>query len=186
MMHLSKKKQALIFIIGSAINLLLFCLTKYTAFPLWMDYSGTLYITAFCGPFTGAVSLVVHTLLLCLLIDKAAAILPALAIMAIMAVIWFFGQDDTKSIRKSLSVGYISVLAATFVNTIVFVCCKAPLGRYAFYGDIFKAATQSGGKFFASLLLASGLITEVILSLAIVGIAWLLTPKRGDNLIFRK
>ncbi len=181
------KKQILIFTIGSLLNLLLFCLTKYTAFPFWLDYTGTLYITALCGIVMGSVSFLIHTVLLWVLIDGAVSLLPAIPIILVMATIYLFIKDDSKSVIKNFAMALCSITIAFISNVLIFLCCKTPIGRYEVYSDIFKSLTSDFGKFYAAFCTSAAItFSELLLCFMILAVASVLTPRRSDNLTFKK
>ena len=184
----SVKKQIFIFIIGSILNLLLFCITKYTPFPFWPDYAGTLYIAVLCGPILAIPSLILHTAIPCMIIDGAgwSALLPAISILLVILLIYYSHKSGEKNAYKSISTAFLSGIVCFICNTVIFLCCKMPLGRYAIFSEIFSAGINTGGKLFASVVLAAAIsFTEIFLTFIILECAWLLTPKR-ENIIFKK
>ncbi|MBQ8605719.1 MAG: hypothetical protein IJ408_03195 [Clostridia bacterium] len=187
MTRLSAKKQILIFIIGSVLNLLLFALTHYTKFPIWLDHTGTLIISLTCGPILGIASLILHTVIVFVFVFRWSALLQMIPILAIVLIIYYFNKDEGKSFYKDLSVALCSASSAFIINTLIFLCCPAPLGRYEYYCEAFAVLTQAGSKLWASII-TSGAISfiEVLLSFLILSVLMLILPKRDENLIFKK
>ena len=168
-------------------NLLLFCLTKYTGFPFWLDYTGTLYITALCGIAMGCASLIIHTILLWILIDGAVSLLPALPVLLVIVIIHLFIKEDSKSIIKSFAMALCSISGAFICNVLILLCCKSPVGRYGIYSNIFSSLVSDFGKFNASFYTGAAItFSEMLLCFLILSAVSLLTPRRSDNLIFRK
>lgn len=183
----SPKKQTLLFIIGSAINLALFCLSKYTAFPLWLDYTGTLYITALCGPMFGFLSFIIHTALLVTLIDGWTAIIAAIPILFVCFIGYLFGKEDDKSLQGGLAAAFLALVSAFVSSTAVFYCVSSLPHRYSSYTALFETVINDSGKFFGAVTIASvTTLTEVLLMLVLFAIAWLITPKSNETLIFKK
>ena len=87
-MRRSSSKQHILFLIGCAANIVLFCLSKYLHFPLWLDFTGSFYITAVCGPLPGVISFLLHITLLAVLIDGAGALWLALPMLFAGAVVY--------------------------------------------------------------------------------------------------
>ncbi len=87
-MRRSSSKQLILFLIGCAANIVLFCLSKYLHFPLWLDFTGSFYITAVCGPLPGVISFLLHITLLAVLIDGAGALWLALPMLFAGAVVY--------------------------------------------------------------------------------------------------
>lgn len=183
----SSKKQALLFIIGSAINLTLFCLSKYTVFPFWLDYTGSIYITALCGLPLGLLSLIIHTALLTALIDGWSALITVIPILLVCIIGHLFGKQPDKSLHAGLAAAFIALVSAFISHTAVLLCVSSLPKRYGSYTPLFELVANSSGKLSGAVTTASVItFTDILLTLLLFTLAWLITPKSNENIIFKK
>lgn len=187
-MRNSPLKQTVLFVVGCVVNLIFFSLSKYLSFPLWLDYTGSFYITVMCGPILGFISVLVHTLLLVILVDGAAALwlfLPAAAICAVLTM-----QMKAAEMRSEFSnwkIATLTTTAAWVMNFLSFICSPNLPGRYFIYNEAFKAICNSNGKFISSLILSAGItLPETLISLALLLGMIIISPKSHNGLSFRK
>ena len=80
-MRRSSSKQLILFLIGCAANIVLFCLSKYLHFPLWLDFTGSFLYYGGMRPLPGVISFLLHITLLAVLIDGAGALWLALPML---------------------------------------------------------------------------------------------------------
>lgn len=188
-MRFSIKKQILLFIVGSILNAVLFCLTRYTGLyenmPFWVDYTGSVYISILCGPLIGGISLILHTVAISILLGKY-AFLSAIPIVLIIVVIYIFLQNDSRNFQGGMAAAFLSSIIA-YISNIVIMLSFGPVGKYQFYSESYTLLSSQSGKFAASLMTcAIFTFIEVIVCFAILVVVILLTPKREGNVIFKK
>lgn len=173
-------KQFIIFIIGSAVNLGMFCLSKYAGFPVWADYAGSVYITAIAGPVAGGISVVLHTLLLVLLIDGSYALWLALPALCICTLIYIFRIKEIRLSFKNMCAFGCMASLLTFVSLYLSFIPTDVAGRRAVLAAIITDR-------FTCMLAAAGVaLLESCLTVAVFFIVYLLTPKNDDKLIFKR
>lgn len=184
----SPAKQILFFLIGSLINIALFTLSKYTAFPLWWDYTGSFYITSACGPTLGFVSAALHTAILAILIDGPTALWMFLPAAAICGVLTLYQRAMLNgrgySVPETVGVGTVCAWAPMFL---AFICSPSLPTRYLGYNGAFEALWNTHGKFLSALILSAGVtLVEILPSMMILLLLSLITPKNRDGLSFHK
>ena len=183
----SAKKQILLFIVGCLINLGMFCISKYAAFPLWLDYTGSLYISVLCGLPLGLLSIVLHTVILIVLIDGWTALLSVIPVLFLCIIGHLFGKAPDKSVQGGLAGAFIATVGSFIAGALAILCYGNLPHRYESYGEFFNVVLQSSGRFFAAVTMSSIItLTEILCTIALFGIAYTLTPKTNDNLIFKK
>lgn len=187
MIRNNPKKQILLFFIGCAINVLLFILTKYTPMPLWLDYTGSLYVTVMCGPLYAFLSLALHTLLLTVLIDGWTAVLVALPWLIVCIIFYLYDKRRLTSHADGIAASFLAVISTFISYSAVFLILPILPHRYENLAEIANTVADGFGKFYASITLASVLtFTEVLLSILLFALVWFITPKAKDNMIFKK
>ena len=179
-------QRILLFIIGTAVNLVLFCLSKYAGCPLWADFTGAFLIAAGCGPVMGVISVLLHTGLLTILIDGTAALLLAPAILAAVTLIGLSAMKGSFETPSGLIIcAFASTSIASVLNFLCFLIFGMT-GRYAIYTTAYTALHESVGKLIGSLLLSVGITgAEFIFSFIILLILIMLVPKKRDGLSFK-
>lgn len=187
-MRNSPVKQFALFTVGSILNVALFCLSKYLGFPLWLDFTGSFFIIAVCGPYWGALSLALHVTLLVSLIDGICAlwlVIPAAFVSAVIYAAMRLGLFKTP-------LGYAASMFAAMLSGalgyfIIFVIDYQLPFRYSEYFDAMSVVMQSYGGFlgavFASLALA---FAELIPCLILFTAAYFITPRPKSSLSFKK
>ena len=187
-MRNSPTKQLVLFVTGSVINVALFCLSKYLGFPLWLDFAGSFYITAVCGPFLGILSLILHITAVTVLIDGVCALW--LAIPMAMACAVIYTANRFNMLGKPLShlcTMFVTSIAAALGYFIVFIINYLPPARYLAYESAFSAMIHSNGKFFGTVILSLAIaFSEMIPCLAVFTAAYMLTPRPKSSLSFKK
>lgn len=180
-------KQLAYFTAGSLINLVLFCLSKYTAFPLWLDYTGSLYITAKAGATLGIPSVILHTLMLTFFIDGTTALWSLLPIGAVCLLIFLLDNANIMTKEHNKPYAIMSMVFAAFGGHLIsFLCMPSLPTRYLSYKPAFDALWNSHGRFMAAVLLAAAIaFIEIMLSILLLILAEFVTPKSGDGLSFR-
>lgn len=187
-MRNSPLKRLVMFSVGSALNVALFCLSKYLGFPLWLDYTGSFYITAVCGPVAGALSVILHTLLIVFLIDGVCALWLVIPAVFVSTVICATNQSGfLKTPFSYITSMFGSMLAGALGYFIIFASNYRLPSRYEEYLDAMSGVMQSYGGFlgtvYASLALA---FTELIVCLLLFSAAYFLTPRPKSSLSFKK
>jgi hypothetical protein len=183
----SASKKFILFIIGCAVNIILFSLSKYLKFPLWLDFTGSFYITAVCGPLPGAVSFIIHITLLAVLIDGVGALWLALPMLFAAAVIYtakhFFLLG--KPLYHVCTV-FLSSLAASVGYFVIFIANQLP-ARYESYRGALNAVAESHGRLLGALLPAIAIsFAEMIPCLSLFTAMYFLTPRPKSSLSFKK
>ncbi len=176
------------FAIGSAINVALFCLSKYLGFPLWLDYTGSFYITIFGGPAAGGVSILLHTVLLTVLIDGQSAMW--LLVPAVFAAAVVYSASKMKLLGSPIG-HIVTIFAAAFAaflgDFIIFIINVSPPKRYSMYTGAFTALYSTHGRILGTVIMALAIaFAEIISSLAIFSAAYFLTPRPKSSLSFKK
>ncbi len=173
-------KQIILFIIGSLINLGMFCLSKYAGLPVWADFAGSVYITALAGPVWGAISVIVHTLLVVILIDGAYALWLGLPALLVCALVYFFRvREISFTPLNACAFGCISAFISFVCLYISFIPTDVAGRRLALAHVITDR--------FTCLFTAAGIaFLESCLTALVFFIAFLLTPKKDDKLIFKR
>lgn len=186
-MRRSSSKQLILFLIGCAANIVLFCLSKYLHFPLWLDFTGSFYITAVCGPLPGVISFLLHITLLAVLIDGAGALWLALPMLFAGAVV--YAAKHFSLLGKPLyhvCTVFLSSLAASVGYFIIFISNRLP-ARYESYRSVINAVIESHGRFLGALLPGLAIaFAEMIPCLALFTAMYLLTPRPKSSLSFKK
>lgn len=180
-------KTVIYFIIGTFINLAMFSLSKYAGFPLWLDFTGSLYINSKCGVGFGIASVTAHTLFLAVLIDGPAAMWLFLPYTLACIVITFcLNESQRGKALDPFKVASLTVLSAFIMNFFAFII-SSPIGRYTVYTTAFKSLSALMGRFFASFVLSGGItVAEVIPTLILLAAAFLFSPKNRGGLTFHK
>lgn len=170
-------RQIVLFIIGSVINLGMFCLSKYAGFPVWADFAGSLYITALCGAVTGYVSVALHTVLMCVLIDGAYALWYALPACIACAAVYIL-----KRINKGM-LAPTAVGCGAFISSVLsFFALWLSFATGGFYGR--REALLNVG---SQMLCAAGVsLLETALTFIIFYIIYIITPKNTEILKFKR
>lgn len=187
-MRSSPVKQLISFLIGSVLNVALFCLSKYLGFPLWLDFTGSLYITAVCGPFLGGFSLLLHSAVLAALIDGTCALWLIIPAVFACAVIYLSKRFELLEIP----LGYVcsvfsTALAAGVGYFMIFIINFKPPARYDVYSDILSLLIRSHGVFLDTVILSIAIaFAEFIPCLALFSAAYFLTPRQKSSLSFKK
>lgn len=172
-------KQTVIFIIGSLINFGLFCLSKYAHFPVWADYTGSVYITALGGAPLGALSVILHTALLILLIDGWYSLWYGLCALIICAAVFYFRKAEQFDIKGVCAVGFIATLITFFAQWLKLALSGAH-GRYAWVADV------AAGKFLCASAAAGTAFLECLMTLLVFYVLFLITPKTDEKLVFKR
>jgi len=173
-------KQIVIFIIGSIINVGMFCLSKYAGFPVWADFAGSVYITALAGPVAGALSVILHTLITVILIDGVYALWLGLPALLVCAVIYFF------RIRE-IPFSFLNVCAFGCISALInFVCLYISFIPTDVAGRRAVLATVIVDRFTCIFTAAGIALLEACLTALVFFIAFLLTPKNDEKLIFKR
>lgn len=173
-------KQTVIFIIGSLVNFGLFCLSKYAHFPVWADYAGSVYITALSGATLGALSVILHTVLLVLLIDGWYSLWYGLCALIICAVVFYFRKTEQPfDLKHICAIGSVSAFFNFFIQWLKFATSGAH-GRYSWVADVVS------GKFLCASASAGTAFLECLLTLVIFYILFLITPKTDEKLVFKR
>lgn len=187
MVRNNPKKQFILFLIGCAINVLLFILAKYTRMPLWLDYTGSIYITVMCGPVYAFASVFLHTALLALLIDGPTALLVAVPMLLVCVIFFVFDKNGLTSHLDGVAAAFISIIAAFISMSLITLICGALPARYAPLSYLYEAVASESGRLFAAITVASVVaFTEVLVSILLFALIWLITPRAKDNMIFKK
>ena len=187
MIRNNPKKQILLFFIGCAINVLLFILAKYTPMPLWLDYTGSLYITIMCGPLYAFLSLVLHTTFLAILIDGWTAVLIAIPWLIVCIIFYLFDKNGLCSHSDGIAATFLAIISSFISYSAIFLISPILPHRYENIAEIANTVAEGFGKFYASITLASVLtFTEILLSVLLFAFIWFITPRAKDNMIFKK
>lgn len=187
-MRNSPLKQFVIFTVGSALNAALFFLTKYTGFPLWLDFTGSMYITVAAGPVFGCASLLLHTLLLTLLIDGSNALW--LLIPGVLCCSVLYALKQLGMFAKAP--GYIGAMlitaaSGTVGNFLIFAINKYPPSRYASALAALSDMKSAYGGFIGTVMLSAALaFAELVPSLILFSAAYFATPRQKRILSFKK
>lgn len=187
-MRNSPLKQFILFSIGSALNVALFCLSKYLGFSLWLDFTGSLYITAVCGPVLGAFSLLLHVTLITILIDGVCALWLIIPMTFACAVLYISKRFSLLKKPLSYVCGmFLTTLAAFLGYFIVFIINYMPPARYSAYADALSALIQSHGRFLGCVLSSAAIaFAELVPCLLLFTAAYFLTPRPKSSLSFKK
>ncbi len=173
-------KQTLFFVLGSFINLALFCLSKYAGFPVWCDYAGSLYITATCGIIMGFASTVLHTVIMIVLIDGAYALWFAIPALTLCGAVYLCKRRV--GLLSPSGVGYCA-----FISAIVsFFSIWLSLGTIGAFGRRLSVAPILSDNFILCLAAAGTAFLETALTAIIFYIAYMLTPKSDEKLKFKR
>lgn len=173
-------KQTVIFIIGSIINIGMFCLSKYAGFPFWADYAGSVYITVLAGANFGIVSILLHAMLTVLLIDKWYALWYTLAALGTCTVMFIFRKREHRLGIRNVCSGAFMSAAISFGTVWLSLLTSGAHGRRAWLAAYLPDNL-------AVCLCSAGIgLIEGALTIAVFYILFLLTPKTDDKLIFKR
>lgn len=186
-MRMSRSRVIAAFLIGSAVNAVLFCLSKYLGFPLWLDYSGSLYIAALCGPLPALLSALIHTVMLTALIDGAPALWMMLPMFLCCLVLFYARLSDALATGIGKLGVLLAVTAAGFFGSFLPVVIHGAPGRYSAYADAFAALSQVCGRFFAAVFFSGAAAFCIFLPSALIALGmYVITPKPSMGLTFKK
>jgi len=188
LMRNTPTKQLILFLVGSAINVALFCLSKYFGFPLWLDFAGSFYITVLCGPAYGLLSVVLHTATLAALIEGMSALWLLIPMLLAGGVIYTAGRlklfSDPLGCVCSL---FLATVGGFLGNLVIFLIRIPPTERYALYTGAFNAFIHSHGTFVGTVLGSAAIsFAELIPCFLIFAGAYYLTPQQKSSLSFKK
>lgn len=186
-MRMSRSRIFVAFLVGSAVNALLFCLSKYLGFPLWLDYSGSLYIAALCGPVPGLLSALLHTLVLTLLIDGPCAMWMMLPLFFCCLVLFYARLADAFSNAAGKTGVLLCVTAAGFAGLFLPVIISGTPGRFEAYVGVFNALREVCGRFFSAIFISGAGAFCMFLPSALIALGlYVITPKPSAGLSFKK
>lgn len=187
-MRNSPVKQLILFLIGSVLNVALFCLSKYLGFPLWLDFTGSLYITAVCGPFLGGFSLLLHSAVLAALIDGVCALWLIIPAVFACAVIYLSKRFELfKTPLGYVCSMFLTALSAAAGYFTIFIINFNPPARYDVYSDALSSVMRSHGVFLGTVISSIAIaFAEFIPCLALFSAAYFLTPRPKSSLSFKK
>ncbi len=174
-------RQIVLFIIGSVINLGMFCLSKYAGFPIWADFAGSVYITALCGAVGGGISIVLHTLIMCILIDGSYALWLALPAIIACAAVYVLKRLNSDSLSPTV-IG----CGASVSSVLTFFALWLSFAASGFHGRrevLLPFATNINSQ----VICAAGVaLLETALTFIVFYIIYIITPKNNEILKFKR
>ena len=186
-MRMSRSRVIAAFFIGSAVNVVLFCLSKYLGFPLWLDYSGSLYVAALCGPMPALLSAAIHTVMLTALIDGAPALWMMLPLFLCCLVLFYARMSDALATGIGKTGVVFALSAAGFLGTFLPVIIHGAPGRFSGYAEAFSALSAVCGRFFAAIFFSGAAAFCFYMPSALIALGlYTITPKPKGGLSFKK
>ena len=171
LLRLNKRSTA-IFIIGSILNIVLFVLARYASFPIWLDFSGSIFISFTLGPVAGAASVLLHTILTVFLYSGwyALWLLPAMLCLCLLTA-YFSRQRFMENPFISLSSVFITIICSLVIPAHEFLTELKNIFGTGMANLYYVCATK---------------FPDLILSWAIAGICILFTPKQKTLIGFKR
>ena len=186
MLRLSRR-FCVIFAAGSLINIALFLLARYTPFPLWLDFSGSIYISYALGPISGGASVLLHLILCSFLLSPAAFwLLPAMLSLCLLTA-FFSRRRFMDNFLISLSAVFITIICAVLVTFLISFVFKSPIPGYTAFSTYMSSLITAYGNVTAHLYFACATkFPELALSWAAAGLCILITPRQKSKIGFKR
>ena len=178
------RRTILIFLIGSVLNIVLFVLARYAHFPLWLDFSGSIFISFTLGAVLGVVSVLLHILLTALLYSgfNALWLLPAMLCLCLLTA-FFASHRFMENPFISLSAVFITIISTLFIAYIMTFILESKIISHAYLAQL----KSTFGEGIAFLYFVCGTkLPDLVLSWALTGICVLLTPKQKSVIGFKR
>jgi membrane protein len=183
LLRLNKRSTA-IFIIGSILNIVLFVLARYASFPIWLDFSGSIFISFTLGPIAGAASVLLHAILTVFLYSGWSALwlLPTMLCLCLLTA-YFSRHRFMENPFISLSAVFITIICSLVIAYLMIFPLSAKIPAHEFLTEL----KNMFGTGMANLYyVCATKFPDLILSWAIAGICILLTPKQKTLIGFKR
>lgn len=179
------KRYALIMVLGVLLNQGMNLLATHFNWPVWLDMTGTLYVTIVLEPAAGLIVALIDSLILAITMYEASAIMYYFVSVVVVLLVGCYMIQNGKIIRKRILTTFLVVLlAAPLVAALIefWVSGLNPpemAWEAYYYRQVWHAGVDRGMAIvYAKLIIKT---FDTIATSALVALLFIITPRRFKN-----